>query len=144
VSRRVNFLVSAETLRQDAVLSRAGDKVELERFGAVRLEIGRMGRLLRQTRPRVAAAKVTTPDEQHVQDDMLAAIDARLRALTQLEVALDALGDDKVPASRDEELEDRWRASWDESLRLAREATTTMQDSRAMLGLEPGPEDGIR
>jgi hypothetical protein len=144
VSSRVDFLVAAETLRRDAVVSRAGEKIERQRFGAVRVEIGRMAPILRRSRPLVAAANATTADEQHVQALLLDAIDARLRALTELEAALDALGDERTPASEDEQLEDRWRASWDESLRDTRGATTTMVDAYAQQGLPPAPEDRLR
>lgn len=144
VSSRVDFLVAAETLRQDAVVSGAGEELERERFGAVRLEIERMVPVLRRTRPRVAAAQVATADEQHVQTLLLQVIDSRLRALTELEAALDALGDERTPASADEKLEERWRASWDQSLRDARGATTTMVDAYAQQGLPPAPEDRLR
>lgn len=144
VTKRVNFLVAAETLRADAVDSRAGEKVERERFGAVRVEIERMDSVLRAARPRVAAVSLVSVEERYVQGLMLSAIDARLRALAQLERTLDALADEDAAASEVEALEDRWQASWNESLRYAREATTSMQDARATMGLELAPEDRIR
>jgi hypothetical protein len=143
VTARINFLVTAETLREDAVAARASEKTEFERYGSVRLEVLRMEPMLRGARSKVADVAVTS-EEQHVQDLMLEAIDARLRALGELKLALDASGAEETPASEAERLEDQWRASWDESLRAAREATTSMQDTRARLGLEPAPEDGIR
>jgi hypothetical protein len=144
VTNRVNYLVTAETLREDAVASGAGEKVEFERFGAVRIEILRMAKVLRSARPKVAALTVTSPAQRHVQDLMLEAIDSRARALRELERALTALGAEDAPKSETEALEDRWHASWDASLRAAREATPTRQESRAMLALEPAAEDGIR
>lgn len=144
VSVRINFLVAAETLRQDAVDSGAGEDVERERFGAVRVEVVRMREVLRRAAPRVARSPVGDADEQHVQQLMLTAIRARLRALAQLERALDALASDRVPDSRAQALVDLWRSTWDVSLRAAREATTSMQDARARLGLEPALEESIR
>ena len=144
VTQRINFLVTAETLRTDAVSASAGDKLERERFGAVRIELRRMERILRKARVKVAEAKATPEAQEHVRDLMLEAIDARLRALGQLELALDAQRAKDTPASEVERLDEQWHASWDESLRAAREATTAMQESRALLGLEPAVEDGIR
>lgn len=144
VSTRINFLVAAETLRRDAVESAAGDDVERERFGAVRVEIVRMRVVLDQSRPRVAAVAVTDTDQQHVKDLMLAAIDARRRALARLEVALDHLGGVEEPDARASLLIERWEEGWNESLRLAREATTRMQDARARLRLAPALEESIR
>ena len=43
-----------------------------------------------------------------------------------------------------EERTERWRASWDASLRATREATTTTQDALAELGLEPAREEALR
>ena len=144
VTQRINFLVTAETLRSDAVSASAGDKLERERFGAVRIELRRMERILRKARAKVAEAKATPAAQEHVRELMLEAIDARLRALGQLELALDAQRAKETPASEVERLDEQWHASWDESLRAAREATTAMQESRALLGLEPAAEDGIR
>jgi hypothetical protein len=144
VTRRVNFLVTAETLREDAVASGAGETLERYRSGPVRIELRRMERVLQQARPRVAEVAVLTVAEKSVQALMLEAIDARLRALDELELALDAHAAEDTPDSEVERLDEQWRASWDESLRAAREATTAMQLERARLGLEPGPEDGIR
>lgn len=144
VSVRVNFLVAAETLREDAVDSNAGEQVEQERFGAVRVERERMLEVLRTTRPRVAAVPVATAEQQHVKALLLTAIDARRRALNQLGPALDAQADETTPDTDVEARVQAWEASWNESLRAAREATSSMQETRARLGLEPGPEEAFR
>lgn len=144
VSVRVNYLVAAETLRIDAVESGAGDAVELERFGAVRVERDRMLDVLRAARPRVATVLVADAEQQHVKELLLGAIDARRRALVQLELALDAQAKEATPDTVVEERVAAWEARWNESLRLTREATTEMQESRARLGLEPGPEEAFR
>lgn len=144
VSDRVNYLVAAETLRADAVDAGAGEDIERERFGAVRIELDRMEEVLRTARPRVARVSVNDVDQQHVQRLMLAAIDARLRALRELELALDALGEEDAPDTEVEALVDAWQASWGTSLRHAREATTSMQQARAMLALPPALEESIR
>jgi len=144
VSARVNFVVTAETLRADAASSGAEDELELERAGTVRLEAGRMLRVLAATRPDVASAVVATRDERRVQASMLDAIDARRRAMLGLRRVLDARGADPVIDSRVDELEAVWRADWNESLRATREAMTRLQGARQALGLEPAPEEGIR
>lgn len=144
VSDRVNYLVAAETLRADAVDAGAGEDIERERFGAVRIELDRMEEVLRTARPRVARVSVNDVDQQHVQRLMLAAIDARLRALRELELALDALGKEDAPDTEVEALVDAWQASWETSLRHAREATTSMQQARALLALPPALEESIR
>lgn len=144
VSVRINFLVTAETLRADAVESGAAEAVEVERFGSVRLEIERMRPVLRRARQAVASVAVNGPDQQHVRDLMLAAIDARMRALGEHEVALGALANEEAPDSQVDALVDAWQASWDESVRYARDATTAMQDARARLGLSPALEESIR
>lgn len=144
VSERVNFLVAAETLRADAVAAGAGEQVEVERFGIVRVEILRMKLILEGARPKVEDVAVDSVDQQHVQDLMLAAIDVRLTALGEFTVALRALGDPEAPDSRVDQLVERWQGSWASSLRHAREATTAMQDARARLRLQPAPEESIR
>lgn len=143
VSARVNYLVTAETLRRDAVESGAGADVELERTGSVRVEVTRMRRLLRATRPRVVDVQLTSGIQRRVQRHMLDAIDARLRSLDQLDAALDSV----AGALPDRTVEQRfrtWRSSWDDSLRAARTATTALQAARAELGLAPAPEESIR
>lgn len=143
VSARTNFLVAAETLRRDAVDSGAGADVELERTGAVRVEINRMRGVLRTARPRVAAVPLTSDVQRRVQRHMLDAIDARIRSLAQLDAALDASAAE-LPDRVVEARFDAWRGSWDASLRAARIATTVMQAARAELGLVPAPEESIR
>ncbi len=143
VSARINFLVTAETLRADAVDSNAGDEIERERAGVVRIEIDRMQDVLASARPRVAAVPVSTTAQQQVQQLLLEAIDARSRAMTELVAALNAVG----AGMGDRVVEERfsmWEASWDASLRATREATTTVQDARADLGLAPAPEEQLR
>ena len=143
ISARINFLVSADTLRTAAVDSSAGVDVELERTGLVRVEIGRMRTVLAAARPKVAGVRASSNVQRRLQRLMLRAIDSRQLALDQLEFALDGvagkLGDRVV-----DERFDRWRVSWNESLRAAREATTLLQDERARIGLEPSPEESIR
>jgi hypothetical protein len=143
VSDRINFLVTAETLRSAAVASGAGVEVELERTGSVRVEIGRMRTVLETARPKVDAVRVSGGVQQQLKRRMLRAMDSRMLALDQLETALDGvanrLGDQVV----DERFE-RWRTSWNDSLRAAREATTIMQDERARVGLQPSLEEAIR
>lgn len=143
VSARVSFLVTAETLRRDAAESGAGVDVELERTGAVRVEVNRMRGLLRATRPRVADVPLTTDVQRRVQRHMLDAIDARVRSLAQLDAALDAVASE-LPDRVVEERFEAWRSSWDASLRAARTATTVMQGARAHLGLVPAPEESVR
>ena len=74
---------------------------------------------------------------------MLEAIDARLRSTGELTLALKAAGNGSADTVVDTRWE-TWRASWDASLRAAREATTTMQAAREELGLVPAPEESIR
>lgn len=143
VSGRINFLVAAETLREDAVDSGAGEAVELERTGAVRVELRRLRAVLARTRPKVARARVSDEVQQRVQRLLLQAIDARTRALGQLEFALDGLAAEVGDTVIDERF-DAWRTSWDESLGATRAATTSMQDERARVGLEPAPEESFR
>jgi hypothetical protein len=143
VSARINFLVAAETLRDDAVDGNAGDKIEQERAGVVRIEAERMTDVLAAARPKVAAVPVRTTAQQQVQQLLLEAIDVRSRAMGELLAAIQAqgtgLGDSVV-----KERFATWNASWDESLRATREATTTTQDARAELGLAPAPEEALR
>ncbi len=143
VSERINYLVAAETLRDDAVDGNAGEAVETERAGVVRIEAERMTDILADTRPKVAAVRVRTTAQQQVQQLLLEAIDVRSRAMGELRLALQArgtgLGDSVV-----KERFATWNASWDESLRATREATTTMQAARAELGLDPAIEEALR
>lgn len=143
VSARINFLVTAETLREAAVSSRAGTSVELERAGSVRVEIGRMRTVLAAGRSKVLAVQVSSATQQRLKRQLVSVIDSRQRALNQLELALDGvaaqLGDRAIDARFD-----RWQAAWDSSLRTAREATNLVQDERARIGLEPSPEGSIR
>jgi hypothetical protein len=143
VTARVNFLVAVEALRQDAVDSRAGEAIELERTGAVRLELRRMRALLQRTRPRLLDVQVDNEAQQQVRQSMQNAIDARLRAVEQLELALEARATE-VGATIVDQHHAAWRDAWGESVRAAREATTAMQVERARVGLESGPEDSIR
>lgn len=143
VTARVNFLVSAETLREDAEGSGSGEVVELERTGAVRVELRRMRAVLESARPKVAASAVDGPAQQLVRRRMLAAIDSRARALGELEFALDGLAGEVGDTAVDQRF-DAWDLSWNESLRAAREATTALQDERARVGLAPAPEEAIR
>lgn len=143
VSARINFLVAAETLRADAVDADAGDAIEVRRTGVVRIEAERMKDVLAAARPKVAAVPVRTEAQQQVQQLLLEAIDVRARAMVELQAMIQAqgqgLGDSII-----EERNATWRASWDASLRAAREATTTTQDARAELGLEPAREEALR
>lgn len=143
VSARINFLVAAETLRADAVDANAGDAIEEARAGVVRLEIERMTDLLEATRPKVAAVPVRTVAQQQVQQLLLEAIDVRARAMGELLAAIEAQGQGMGDSVVKERMA-TWRASWDESLRATREATTTTQDARAALGLEPAREEELR
>ncbi len=143
VSARINFLVAAETLRADAVDANAGDDIEEARAGVVRIEAERMKDVLATARPKVAAVPVRTEAQQQVQQLLLEAIDVRTRAMGELLAAIQAQGrglGDSVIEARTE----TWRASWDASLRATREATTTTQDARAVLGLEPAREEALR
>jgi hypothetical protein len=74
---------------------------------------------------------------------MVDSIDARLRAIAALARELDADASDTVGDSEVEALDDAWHSAWDDSLRSAREATTSMQDLRARLGLDPPREESI-
>jgi hypothetical protein len=143
VSARVNFLVTAETLRRDAVESGSGEDVELERTGQVRVELRRMRDVLAAARPNVAGANVSSEPQRQLQQLLLAAIDARRRSLVELDLALDAIATELADSVVDERYE-AWDASWNESLRAARAATTLLQDRRARLGLEPALEESIR
>lgn len=143
VSARVNFLVTAETLRKDAVEAGASQDV-FARTGAVRLEIPRMRKVLVRARPRLQRVPLTDDDQRLVQQRMLEAVDARLAALRGLEAMLAAVAAERVVDSRVEELEDQWRADWESSVRAARQATTALQEGRARVGLEPAPEEAIR
>lgn len=143
-SARVNFLAAAVILHRDAQQSGAGGAVQAERAGAVTVEARRMLEILMSTRAKVLAQPADDGISRRVQQGMLAALDARIRASRQLEASVAA---DLDPALGDTERERRaqlWRASWDASLRSAREATTAMQNARARLGLEPAPEESIR
>ncbi|MCW2920976.1 MAG: hypothetical protein JWL76_850 [Thermoleophilia bacterium] len=143
VSARINFLVTAETLRADAVEADAGEKVEGERAGRARIEAVRLQGVLAKARPRVAAVPVRTVAQQQVQQLLLEAIDVRTRATNELLGAIRArgsgLGDSVV-----KERFATWRASWDESIRATREATTTTQEALAELGLPPAREEALR
>jgi hypothetical protein len=143
VSARINFLVAAETLREDAMESKASDQVELERTGTVRLELRRTRTVLVEARPAVAAVSVRATAARNVQQLLLAAIDARLRALTQLEATLDGISREVGRSIVDARFE-RYRAAWEQSVRSTREATTAVQDERARIGLEPAPEEALR
>ncbi|MCB0878305.1 MAG: hypothetical protein KDC46_04915 [Thermoleophilia bacterium] len=143
VSARINFLVTAETLRADAVDSDAGTDIELERTGAVRVELRRMRSVLQSARPVVAAVTVSTESQRRVRQLLLDAIDARLRATGQLESALDGLAQEVGDSIVDARFE-AWDASWSESQRDTREATTLVQESRAELGLPAAPEEALR
>ncbi|MEO6867467.1 MAG: hypothetical protein ABI200_05555 [Gaiellales bacterium] len=144
VTARINFLVTAETLRTAAVSSGLAADVEAERYGAVRLEIKRMHRVLERARPGVAAVKVGDIDQRRVQDLMLEAIRARGLAMQRLEATLDASVDGDVPDSEAERLATNWKQSWNRSLRTSREAMTTMQESRARQGLALAAEGAVR
>jgi hypothetical protein len=144
VSARLNYLVAAETLRQDALDADAGKATIDERTGTVALEIRRMRMLLARVRPKLLASAVGSADEQHVQQLMLESIDARSRAVAFLERELAARADERVGDSVVKGLDDQWAGAWDESLRRAREATTSMQELRASLALEPAREEAIR
>lgn len=143
VSARINFVVAAETLRADAVDANAGDDIEEARAGVVRIEAERMTDVLASARPRVAAVPVRTEAQQQVQQLLLEAIDVRTRAMGELLAAIQAQGQE-LGDSVIEERTERWRASWDASLRATREATTTTQDALAELGLEPAREEALR
>lgn len=143
VSARINFVVAAETLRVDAVDANAGDDIEEARAGVVRIEAERMKDVLAAARPDVAAVPVRTEAQQQVQQLLLEAIDVRTRAMGELLAAIQAQGQglgDSVITERTA----TWRASWDRSLRATREATTTTQNARAALGLEPAREEALR
>lgn len=144
VTARVNFLVTAETLRRDARSGNASDDVVAERTGAVRVEAQRMRGVLLRTRQRVAAVVVAQPQAREAQTLLLTAIDERRAAIDALDALLDAQADPTVGDSAREELDDTWRASWDAALRAARDATTLLQTSRDAAGLEPGLEEAIR
>ncbi len=143
VSARVNFVVAAETLRADAVDGNAGDDVERERAGLVRIEVDRMRDVLAATRPKVAAVPVRSVAQQRVQQLLLEAIDVRTRAMDELVAALDADGRDLGDSLVEERLE-LWQRSWQDAYRSTREATTVSQERRAELGLEPAPEEALR
>lgn len=144
ITARIDFLVAAETLRADAVDAGAGADVERERSGSVKIELDRLRRVLRAARPEVESVDVADENQRRVQQLMLLAIDSRTRALDELRAHLVAIPDETVGDREVERLEQRWRASWDASLRSARDATTRMQDSRQQLGLEPALEEAIR
>lgn len=143
VSARINFLVSAETLRKDAVGSGAGEAIELERTGAVRVELRRMRSVLGDARSAIADVQVGSDVQQRIQRLLLQAVDFRLRSLGQLEAALDGLAGEVGDSEIDARFE-AWEESWDASLRAAREATTALQDERARVGLDPAPEESFR
>lgn len=143
ISTRVSFLVSAETLRADAVDSDAGDSVELERAGTVRMEIRRMRSGLRTARPKVLRVEVAGEEQRTVRQHLIDAIVARERALVHLERMLDAEGS----ASREtmaQSQKSAWKLAWQQSQRSAREALTIIQEQREELGLEPTPEGLVR
>ncbi|MCW2926237.1 MAG: hypothetical protein JWM86_205 [Thermoleophilia bacterium] len=144
ISDRVNFLVTAETLREDAVDAGAGTEIELERAGVARVEARRLLGVLTAARPNVVVVKLTGVEQEGVRDLMLASIDARITAVRQFQVALAAFGNEAVGDTERDELVDRWHDTWDDSLMYARQATTAMQETRARLGLEPAPEESIR
>lgn len=144
ITARVDFLVAAETLRADAVESGASSDIEKERSGVVKIEVVRLAKVLRAARPKVAAAGVDDETQRRVRTFMIVAIDRRLEALRQLSAMVAATPDDTVSDSEVRRLKEEWRASWDASLRAARDATTTVQDARGTLGLAPAPEEAIR
>ncbi len=143
VTARINYLVAAETLRADAVASGADEATELERTGVVRVELRRMRDVLEQARPKVAAAAVSSSVEQYVRGRLLEAIDARLRAVSLHESALDGLAGDVGDTMVDARFA-AWRSAWGESLRATREATTAMQDELVRVGRPPAPEESFR
>ncbi len=143
VSARINFLVTAETLREDAVQSDTSKAAELERTGAVRLEARRLRTVLADARPAVANVETSGTTARNVQQLLLAAIDARARSLQLLESTLDGIAA-KVGDSIVDERFARYRAAWEESVRSTRDATTVVQEERARIGLEPALEEDLR
>lgn len=144
VSERISFVVAAHTLWNDAVATKAGDDVERARAGALRVELARMSRVLGSSRTNVAAAAVESDDQRRIQELMLRAIDARARAVRQLDEVLDAAGRDAASKTELQSLEAAHRQSWDQSLRAAREAMTLLQATRAAQALDPAQEESIR
>jgi hypothetical protein len=144
VTTRASFLVAAETLRSYA-LNNDGTKDQIQEYaGSVRLELRRTSAVL--VKARVAVAAQETPDAatRRLQVLLLKAVADRTHALTQLTLLLQA---DALPATTSDArkvLQGDWRTAWDTSVRDAREATTSMQDTREAAGLDPAPEDGIR
>lgn len=143
VSARINFLVAADTLRRDAIETKADDAVLRERAGAVRVEVRRMRPLLVTAQRGLARLVAARPGVRRVQASLMAATAARLRALDRLEAVLDAEGDELSNGEVDD-LDTEFRIAWDESLRATREATTEVQEVRAALGLDPAPEEALR
>lgn len=143
VSARVNFLVAADTLRRDAIDSEAGAEIERERAGAVRLEVLRMRPILVTARRQLSALVQPQARTKRVQLLLLSAISSRLRALDRLEAVLDAEQRDVSDESVDD-LDSAFRTAWDDSLRATREATTSVQEIRSSLGLDPAPEEALR
>ena len=144
VTTRASFLIAAETLRRDAIVDDAPSATIAERAGAVRLELRRSAAALATARRKVAAQPAVSPPARRLQALLLAGITARERSLVELKALLDADGSSTTTDERRATLRTTWRASWDASVRAARQATTTMQDARAAIGLDPGMEDSIR
>ncbi|MCW2960324.1 MAG: hypothetical protein JWM25_897 [Thermoleophilia bacterium] len=144
VTLRMNYLVAAVQLRDDAVDGDASKAVITERSGAVRVELRRLQSVLTAARVQVARRSIATGPDRQLQQLLLAGIDARARAVRELEVSLNVDADPEV-GDTDRTAADRtWRASWNDAVRSARTAMTLQQDTREAANLEPAREDSLR
>ncbi|MBC7460333.1 MAG: hypothetical protein H7287_03125 [Thermoleophilia bacterium] len=144
VTTRASFLVAAETLRTHARTSDAPTEQAKEYAGAVRLELQHTSAALATARAKMLTQETPDLSVRRLQHLLLAAIAARTKAVADLRLLLVADATTEASHDRRVELRDAWRTAWNESVRSAREATTSMQDAREAVGLEPAPEDGIR
>lgn len=144
VTLRMNYLVAAVQLRDDAVDGDASKAVVTERSGAVRVELRRLESVLTAARLQVARRSVATGPDRQLQRLLLAGIDARARAVRELERSLDVDADPEVGDTERTAADRTWRASWNDAVRFARTAMTLQQEARESANLEPAREDSLR
>ncbi|MCW2974142.1 MAG: hypothetical protein JWN72_2415 [Thermoleophilia bacterium] len=144
VTTRASYVIAAETLRTHARSADASAAQVQAYAGAVRLELQRTSAVLAAAQSAVRAQATPDPSVRRLQQLMLGAIRARVEAVADLRRLLAADANPETPHDRRVVLRDAWHADWDASVRAARDATSSMQDARDAVGLEPAPEDGIR
>jgi hypothetical protein len=148
VTLRMNYLVAATRLRDEAISADASTPVLTARAGAVRVEIRRYQPVLETAQRAITARTAAGNAERRLQQQLLRGIEARSASLADLErsLNLDARqgAADSASDSVRKEADTRWRDGWDVSVRTAREALTFLQDTREDFLLAPAREESIR